>query len=368
MKYRLAKSFLALKWLVFFIIIFTFNKVFSNPADSLKNFKAGILPSAFYTPETRLGFGGLIYTHFKLGRDDSITRKSNTQSYISYTLNKQFAFENDYQAWLKKNLIYLIGAIDYSRFPEFFYGIGNDTRESDRIMVSFDLVRVLIKNLIQIEKKLYGGILFHYQNLYNQDVKLMSNASCMEVYGNMGYNAAGIGPVFILDNRDNPLNPSKGSYLEASYVDFKNIINNKNMFTSLTIDVRKYFTFYKKLIWNGNIYFSYNKGEVPYRMLPEIGGARFLRGYYRGRFRDNNMLVIQQEFRMPVYKIFGLAVFGGLGEVAKTIPQLKTNEIHYNYGAGIRIRVNKKENTNIRIDYGLTKDSHGFYVVFAEAF
>ena len=152
-----------------------------------------------------------------------------------------------------------------------------------------------------------------------------------------------------MDNRDNPLNPTKGSYLEASYVDYKNFIDNKNMFTSLTIDARKYYTIFKKVVWNGNAYFAFNKGEVPYRMLPEIGGARFLRGYYRGRFRDKTIwFFLQHEFRMPVYKMLGVALFGGIGSVAKSVDKFKTNQIHYNYGVGLRIRVNKKENTNIR--------------------
>lgn len=368
MNVQVEKGIIALRGIGFLLIFTVCNKAFSTPTDSLKKVKIGLLPSVFYTPETRLGFGAIVYSHFKTNKADSLLRKSNTQSYISYTINNQFAFENDYQIWLKGNLFYLTGAADYSSFPEFFYGIGNDTEETDRLMVSFDLIRIQAKNLIRIKNNMFGGILFHHQNLHNQDVKLMSNTSGMEVHGNMGYISSGIGPVFIMDNRDNPLNPTKGSYLEASYVDYKNIIYNKSKFTSLTIDARKYFTFFNKLVWNGNAYFSHNKGEVPYRMLPEIGGARFLRGYYRGRFRDNNMALLQHEFRMPVYKMFGVAMFGGIGSVAKSLSQFKTNEINYNYGLGLRIRVNKKENTNIRIDYGFTKDSRGLYVVFAEAF
>jgi len=362
------KCWIAFKRIVFIVFFIVCNKAFSIPADSLAKYRLGALPSAFYTPETRLGFGALIYTHFKIKSTDSLLRKSNTQSYISYTINKQFAFENDYQVWLKRNQLFLAGAADFSRLPEFFYGIGNETKEGDRLIVSFDLIRVHTKSLMRIWNNIYGGVLFHYQNLHKQDIKLMSNSSGTNVYGNMGYKAIGIGPVFIMDNRNNPLNPSKGSYLEASYVDFKHILRNENRFTSLTFDMRKYHTFFKKLIWNGNAYFSFNKGEVPYRMLPEIGGARFLRGYYRGRFRDNNLIVLQQEFRMPIYKAFGAAIFGGLGSVAKKLSEFKNNKAHFNYGVGLRIRINKKEDTNIRIDYGFTRDSRGLYVVFAEAF
>ena len=122
------------------------------------------------------------------------------------------------------------------------------------------------------------------------------------------------------------------------------------------------------MIWNANIHGEFAVGQVPFRMLPELGGARFLRGYYRGRFRDNNSIVIQNEFRMPVYKRIGLAVFSGVGEVAHKLNDFKSNRIHYNYGIGARIKINKKENTNLRIDYGFTRDSRGLYIVYAEAF
>jgi hypothetical protein len=339
----------------------------ASPPDSVK-FKMGVLPSAFYTPETCIGVGTLIYTNFKSGNFDTLQKKSNTQSYLSYTQKKQFSFENDYQIWLRKNTIYLSGSADYSRFPELFYGIGNMTQLEGVKRVSFDVVKIKAKNLLLISSDLYGGIAINYQRLYNIDINLMDNTNCMEVNGGMGYEAKGIGPVLILDKRDNPLNPAKGSYVEASFMDFKSVIKNENSFNTTTLDARKYTTIFKKLVWNGNIYLSLNKGQVPFRMMPSIGGARFLRGYYNGRFRDNNMLIIQQEFRVRIYKAIGLAIFNGIGKVAKTTSELTTNQMHYNYGIGLRLRLNKKENTNLRIDYGRTKDSQGIYVVYAEAF
>jgi len=362
----MGKSLLNFKKFICLVLVLVCGKAFPIPTDSLK-FKIGALPSVFYSPETKVGFGGLMYTHFRINKKDSVTKKSNTQSYLSYTLNKQFSFENDYQIWTPKNKFYFAGSVDFSRFPQLFYGIGNNTEENNHIMMTYDVIRVNAKNFIRLNNFVYGGIVLNYQLIYNQDIELPTN-SCMEIYGKMGFEAKGIGPMLMVDTRDNPLNPAKGMYLEASYIDYKNILNNTNTFTALTIDARKFHTFFDKLIWNGNIYFSNCKGDVPYKMLPELGGARFLRGYYRGRFRDNNMLLAQQEFRMSIYKILGIAAFGGVGKVSKTITELKTNEWHYDYGIGLRLRINKKENTNIRIDYGRTKDSQGIYVVFAEAF
>ena len=350
-------------------LLLAFKCGYSNPKDSTK-LKIGILPSVFYSPETRLGIGGFVYAYFNTDKSKLINKKSNAQSYLSYTFNKQFSFENDYQIWLKSNKYYLTGALDYSRFPEFFYGISNDTKESDKIMISFDVVKIQSKSLLQLKKNIYGGIYFQYQNLYNLDTKLKESMAAMGeiIPGGAGYTATGIGPIFIFDKRDNPLNPAKGSYIETSLQFFDKPTCSPYKFTSFILDARKYNTFFKKLIWNGNAYLFMNEGEVPYRMLATIGGARFLRGYYRGRFRDNNMIILQQEFRMPVYKWFGLAVFGGIGSVAKNLSDFSKNEIHYDYGVGLRIKINKKENTNLRLDYGITKDSQGIYLIFAEAF
>ncbi|MGL4598183.1 MAG: hypothetical protein ACRCYO_11660, partial [Bacteroidia bacterium] len=126
-----------MKQLVLFLLLFCIKNAAANPKDSTR-FKIGALPSVFYTPETRLGFGGLLYTNFKFDASDSSLRKSNSQTYISYTLNKQFAIENDFQFWLAQNKIYATGNIDYSRFPELFFGIGNDTKCEEHTMISFD--------------------------------------------------------------------------------------------------------------------------------------------------------------------------------------------------------------------------------------
>lgn len=357
----------------FFLVVFVFSiegKIFSCPPDSTKNRIIGALPSAFYTPETRLGFGAFIYAYFNTNTSSLINKKSNAQTYLSYTINKQFSFENDYQIWLKDNRFLLIGGVDYSRFPELFYGVSNNTKESDKVMISFEINKLRSKNLMLLKKNLYVGFYYQFERLYNLNINLTNPLAtmCEVLPGGNGYIASGIGPILIFDKRNNPLNPSTGAYIETSIQTFNKELGSDYKYTSIVFDVRKYYTILKKLIWNGNAYFLINKGEVPFRMLATIGGARFLRGYYRGRFRDKNMIVLQNEFRMPIYKWFGMAVFGGIGSVANEINDFSKNVVHYDYGLGLRIRINKKENTNLRLDYGLTKDTHGIYLVFAEAF
>ncbi|MBK8845049.1 MAG: hypothetical protein IPO27_00260 [Bacteroidetes bacterium] len=136
----------------------------------------------------------------------------------------------------------------------------------------------------------------------------------------------------------------------------------------MTVDLRKYITFYNRYTLALQAYGNFNNGTVPFRAMPAIGGARYLRGCYRGRFRDNNLMVIQGETRVHLFQRIGMVAFAGIGQVADKARNFDSQAFRYNYGMGLRYKLNKKENINLRFDMGFTKEGHGLYIVFAEAF
>ena len=74
-------------------------------------------------------------------------------------------------------------------------------------------------------------------------------------------------------------------------------------------------------------------------------------------------------YGVPVYKWFGVVAFAGIGQVSdKKDPSF--DEFRTSYGAGLRAMINKRENLNIRLDYGRgEKAGNGFfYLGFAESF
>ncbi len=71
----------------------------------------------------------------------------------------------------------------------------------------------------------------------------------------------------------------------------------------------------------------------------------------------------------PPYLLdFGTTVFLGAGDVFHYVSDLSVSNIKPSYGFGLRIRVDKENNVNLRFDYALGKNSSGFYVAFGEAF
>jgi hypothetical protein len=100
-----------------------------------------------------------------------------------------------------------------------------------------------------------------------------------------------------------------------------------------------------------------------------MGGEVKMRGYYLGAYRDHVLVDGQVEYRMPVWKIIGLVGFAGVGRVAPTYEELSIDGFHFSYGAGLRLKVDSKNNINVRFDFGFGPDGiNGSYINFTEAF
>jgi hypothetical protein len=77
---------------------------------------------------------------------------------------------------------------------------------------------------------------------------------------------------------------------------------------------------------------------------------------------------VQAELRVPIYKLFGVVLFGGFGEVQSTLHQFNTTDLKYTYGAGLRLMIIKHERVNIGGDFGMSKNTNGLYLGSGESF
>ncbi len=330
--------------------------------DTSKRITVMPLPSVFFTPETSWGFGATVLSFYK--PKDSSTRKSNAQVFLDFTLRKQASFQSDFNIFTKGNRFYIKGSHDLSRFPEFFFGIGNMNNEEDHCLINISYFDAKLAFYNQLLTDFYIGTLLHHQNLQSVDKPIdQPNLNI----GEMGYNSTGTGLGILLDKRNHLLNPSKGYYLETKFSKYFDGSHMTRGFNSHTLDARYYHTF-DKLVLNTNLYTVHNSGVVPFRMMPFLGGPRFMRGYYAGRFRDNNLTFMQAEVRRKLFWRIGIAAFSGAGQVYSSLDEFSTDRFHFNYGGGLRFQLHKNSPANIRLDYGKTRDSQGFYIVFGECF
>ncbi len=71
-------------------------------------------------------------------------------------------------------------------------------------------------------------------------------------------------------------------------------------------------------------------------MLPALGGGSSLRGYSSWRFRDQNSLLLQAEWRIMVNRYFDLAFFYDAGKVTSHTSDLDLDGLKDDFGFGIR--------------------------------
>jgi hypothetical protein len=76
--------------------------------------------------------------------------------------------------------------------------------------------------------------------------------------------------------------------------------------------------------------------EIPFFMLPSLGGSSTLRGYTSLRFRDRNSLLLQGEWRIMVNRFLDSAVFVDAGKVTARTSDLDFDGLRHNYGFGLR--------------------------------
>jgi hypothetical protein len=76
--------------------------------------------------------------------------------------------------------------------------------------------------------------------------------------------------------------------------------------------------------------------QVPFFMLPALGGGSTLRGYTSWRFRDLNSLLLQAEWRIMVNRYLDLAIFYDAGKVASRASDLDFDHLQDDYGVGFR--------------------------------
>ena len=101
--------------------------------------------------------------------------------------------------------------------------------------------------------------------------------------------------------------------------------------------------------------------QIPFFMMPALGGGSSLRGFSSWRFRDFNSLLLQAEWRVLVNSFLDMALFYDAGKVEALASDLDLDGLKSDYGIGFRLH--GPAVTPLRIE--LAKSNEGFVIVFA---
>ena len=330
-----------------------------------------ISPFAFYMPETNVVIGAGIKRFYNFGKEnDSLTRVSNITGSFQYSLNGQYLLRSQYQVFTNQEKFYITGYLGYSRFPMNYYGIGNDIDMNKSETVSFDYFKFDNVAYRKIGKNRFLGLGWRYFNMFHVESKTNGMLESGNVEGSLGSIVSGLNISYLFDSRDNILTPSKGIYTQLTYSTHGKITGSTHTFDRWQLDARYYFKPFSKrqdvLAFQGFGFLS--NGYVPFNELGQMGGDMIMRGYYQGSYRDKNLLALQAEYRLQLLKRWGLVGFAGAGSISDAMNHFDLKNTKPSYGGGLRFKINRKENVNVRMDYAFGNGQQNIYFFIAEAF
>ena len=102
--------------------------------------------------------------------------------------------------------------------------------------------------------------------------------------------------------------------------------------------------------------------DVPFFMLPALGGGSTLRAYSSWRFRDDNSLLLQAEWRIMVNRYLDLAFFYDAGKVTSRRSDLDLDGLKDDFGVGVRFH--GPFSTPLRIEVASSRETR-FNLIFA---
>lgn len=326
-----------------------------------------ILPLIYYTPETRWVFGVGGATNFNLG-ETADTYESQAAFGVAYSLRKQFLSYASWRIFTSENKNLFSGEVGWYDYVYFFYGIGNQVKESDSETYNARFPRLRFDYLRRISTSSYLGIKTGLDQFQFSGFDPDGNLGNEPFIGTEGGLNLGIGPVLILDSRDDSIYPISGWYSENYLQRFGQPWGGDFSYWEFGIDVRNYRTIRPGLVWANQLATKITSGTTPFFALPLLGGNRSLRGLFEGKYRDANSAFIQSELRKSLGNRWGIVGFAGLGNA---FPDLKSlpKDTKVTYGAGGRFRLSKAKKLNLRLDLAHSPgESFQFYFTFGEAF
>lgn len=329
------------------------------------------VPAVYYSPETKLAAGIAGFGYFRLPDETLDDRPSNVDGDFIYTVNKQLLLQITPTIYLAHGRFLIESEVSYERLFDRFWGIGPDTPRSNDESFNYTLFRGRLGFSRQLAPFAYFGMQGHVEDIAITDIEKKDGllATSPAVSGRTGSLATGLGFRFVYDSRDNYFSTRSGTYAAVQGMFYSQALGGTHSYSLFTVDVRKYVP-----LWFGHTlalqgYAASAYWDVPFSHLPVLGGQFRMRGYFEGRYRDNDAVMAQAEYRFPIAWRFGGVAFGSAGMVAPSLLDFHPKNIKGAAGGGLRFMFDRDERLNGRFDIGVSNEGEpNFYVQINEAF
>ncbi len=336
------------------------------------------LPAVGYSLSTQfavtIGANAGIYTD-----DINSVNLSTFNSDPTYTTKHQIVFPFQSNVWTSGNEYNFLGNWVFYKYPELTYGLGGHSSEGDAEQLDYRYVLIRESILKKLFSDVYAGAGYALDHRWNITDGGLAGGGISD-FQRYGATSKSISSGFTLtakyDGRKNAINPPEGYYASVVYRNNSTFLGGEGNWQSMIVDLRSY---YKLSADSRNVlaFWSYDwfilRGTPPYLDLPASSWDEYAnqgRGYIQSRFRGNNLVSLESEYRFGITHngLFGGVVFANVQSVSDW-PGNQFTVLHPAVGCGIRFKMNKHDDTNVALDFALgLQGSKGIFVNMGEVF
>ncbi|QYJ94275.1 BamA/TamA family outer membrane protein [Shewanella spartinae] len=341
--------------------------------DESKTIDMSYLPTAYYTPEKKFGVGLLMVGLYKTDGAAPEEQPSSLVLNSFVSMNNSYGVEVENMTFFNGGKQRLLLGLELHNEASVYYGRGIADGNIDSNHHEFDeqLYSFTPRWMTQVADNYFVGV--------GADFTYASADKFTRVEGDIPLPSDGILPsnfssglvvTSIYDSRDYRLNATKGWLLQLDAGLYQN--SEYDSFAKYDLELANYIDLSTTsllsqmpglIAWQVQGHFT--SGDVPWNMLPDLGGSSAMRGYIKGRYRDKQMMMGQVEYRLPIFQRYGMVFWGGVGSVADKVSDLN-DELLTSYGTGFRLKI--KDNINLRLDVGVGENETNFYLNVNEVF
>lgn len=135
---------------------------------------------------------------------------------------------------------------------------------------------------------------------------------------------------------------SRGGRVQISHAWFHDRGLGQFSFRQTTVDVQQHLPFlHGHRVWSlralGVSSDAAEGRQVPFYLMPALGGSDRGRGFPTFRFRDRSLLLLQTEYRYVVNSFVAAALFADAGQVAPSLDAISWSGFRTSYGFGLRL-------------------------------
>lgn len=236
---------------------------------------------------------------------------------------------------------------------EDFYGLGPDSLESNRVSFLYNRTELQGRAILKPVRDVQVGARFGRINPEVGAGRDSRFPSIEQRFGDADAPGLGAQPDFshvglfgTVDRRDEPGNPRAGGYYGVIWRRYSDLDLDRHNFQGFYVDFQHFIPIFDKkrvfALRGRALTTSPEAGQtVPFYMQPTIGGNDTVRSVADFRFRDNNALAINVEYRWEATSWLDMALFTDWGKVAARAGDLDFGDLERAYGIGFRFNSSK---------------------------